>query len=193
MRRNLSNSEVRLLLSAVDLRSPFGRRDYLLIMLFYQTGLRVGEVSRLLVGLVSRGGRAFSSLDLPASLCKGRRGRVVPLNATARSCVEKMLQFNLSHGFSVAPAAPLFQNRNHTPLSVRSIQKLIKGYRLAAGLEIAATPHSLRHANATALSESGVPSRVVQAGLGHRRLSTTEGYLARDARHMAKHYEALGG
>ena len=39
MRRCLSNSQVRALLSAVDLNSPFGRRDYLLIMFLYQTGL----------------------------------------------------------------------------------------------------------------------------------------------------------
>jgi integrase len=52
MRRFLSNSQVRQLLSAVDLGSPFGQRDYLLIMFLYHTGLRVGECSRLLVTLV---------------------------------------------------------------------------------------------------------------------------------------------
>lgn len=145
MRRCLSVPEVRQLLSAVDLRSPFGQRDYLLIMFLYQTGLRVGECSRLLTQLVSSKGKAFRSLDLPAIFCKGPRGRVVPLNATARACVEKQLAFNQKRGFSVAPAAPLFQNRNHTPLSVRSIQKLIAGYRVAAGLEIRATPHTLHY------------------------------------------------
>lgn len=193
MRRNLSNSEVRLLLSAVDLKSPFGKRDYLLIMFLYHTGLRVGEASRLLVHHVSRKGRSIHSLDLPATLCKGRRGRVVPLNAAARSCVEKMLRFNSSRGFSVAPAAPLLQNSKHFPLSVRSIQKLIQKYRIESGLEVAATPHTLRHTHATALQDSGVPSRAIQTGLGHRRLSTTENYLAKNPQHLAKHYQVLGG
>ena len=85
MRRHLSNSEIRQLLSAVDLRSPFGRRDYLLIMFLYHTGLRVGECSRLLVSLVSRGGQTFESLDLPAIFCKGPRGRVVPLMQRGQS------------------------------------------------------------------------------------------------------------
>ena len=162
MRRHLSNSEIRQLLSAVDLRSPFGRRDYLLIMFLYHTGLRVGECSRLLVSLVSRGGQTFESLDLPAMFCKGPRGRVVPLNATARACIEKMLTFNKSRGFSTAPAAPLFQNSKHCPLSIRSIQLLIQKYRREAGLEIAATPHTIRHSHATALHESGAPVRVVR-------------------------------
>jgi len=193
MRRCLSNSEVRLLLSAVDLGSPFGQRDYLLMLFLYQTGLRVGECSRLLIRLVSSEGRAFRSLDLPAIFCKGPRGRVVPLNATARACVEKQLAFNRKRGFSVAPAAPLFQNSKHCPLSVRSIQKLLARYREKAGLEIAATPHTLRHSNASALLRSGVSTRVLQQGLGHRHLSTTERYLGVAPTDMAEAYAALGG
>lgn len=193
MRRHLSNSQVRQLLSAVDLRSPFGQRDYLLIMFLYQTGLRVGECSRLLVTLVSREGQAFHNLDLPAMFCKGPRGRVVPLNATARHCIEKMLQFNRARGLSTAPAAPLFQNRKHCPLSVRSIQQLIKRYRERAGLDIAATPHTIRHTHATALHESGVPTRAIQRGLGHRHLSTTEKYLGVSSQAMQSSYAALGG
>lgn len=193
MRRHLSNSQVRQLLSAVDLRSPFGQRDYLLIMFLYQTGLRVGECSRLLVTLVSREGQAFQDLDLPAMFCKGPRGRVVPLNTTARHCIEKMLQFNRARGLSTAPGAPLFQNRKSCALSVRSIQKLIKQYRERAGLSVAATPHTLRHTNATALHESGVSVRAIQRGLGHRHLSTTEKYLSVSPQAMKSSYAALGG
>lgn len=193
MRRCLSNSEVRLLLSSVDLRSPFGQRDYLLIMFLYQTGLRVGECSRLLVQLVSRDGVPFHSLDLPAMFCKGPRGRVVPLNATARACIEKQLSFNRARGLSSAPGAPLFQTRRCCPMSIRSIQLLVQRCRRLAGLEIAATPHTLRHTNATALMESGVPVRAIQRGLGHRHLSTTEKYLGVSPAVMKSSYAALGG
>ena len=103
MRRCLSNSRSGIF-SRLWISIPIWSSDYLLIMFLYQTGLRVGEVSRLLVQLVSRDGAAFSQLDLPAMFCKGPRGRVVPLNATARACIEKMLRFNRSRGFSVAPA-----------------------------------------------------------------------------------------
>ena len=132
MRRYLSNSQVRqLTLSSVDLRSGFGQRDYLLILFLYHTGLRVGECSRLLVTLVlNKSCQVRQQLDLPAIFCKGPRGRVVPLNTTARACITKLLTFNQSRGLSTAPAAPLFQNSKHRPLSVRSIQKLIQKYRL---------------------------------------------------------------
>jgi len=193
MRRSLTNSQVRQLLSAVDLSSPFGRRDYLLILFFYQTGLRVGECSRLLVHLVSRNGVPFQALDLPSMFCKGSRGRVVPLNATAQACITKLLEFNRSRGFSTAPAAPLFQNSKHCPLSIRSIQKLIKKYRLASGLEISATPHTLRHAHASALVGSGVPLPSVQRLLGHRSLNSTQVYTAPSHLELAQASAALGG
>lgn len=163
-------------------------------MFLYHTGLRVGECSRLLNLLVlSSSGAPRHQLDLPAMFCKGPRGRVVPLNATARLCISKMVSFNRSRGLSTSPAAPLFQNSKHCPLSVRSIQQLIKQYRERAGLDIAATPHTIRHTHATALHESGVPTRAVQHGLGHRHLSTTEKYLGVSPESMKSSYAALGG
>ena len=194
MRRYLTNSQARRLLGAVNLRSPFGQRDYLLIMFLYHTGLRVGECSRLLVSLVAtRDGLARHCLDLPAMVCKGPRGRSFPLNATARACIEKMLKFNRSRGLSVAPAAPLFQNSKHCPLSVRSIQLLIKGYREKSDLDVRATPHTLRHTHATVLQNLGAPVRAIQQGLGHLHLSTTQRYLGVDPVEMKRHYARLGG
>jgi integrase len=42
---SLSKSEIRQVLEVIDLDSPFGRRDYLLILFLFHTGLRVGECS----------------------------------------------------------------------------------------------------------------------------------------------------
>lgn len=194
MRRFLSNSQVRQLLSAINLQSPFGRRDFLLVLFLYHTGLRVGECSRLLVTLVvDKYGNPRQQLDLPAIFCKGPRGRVIPLNACARACIEKILKFNRSRGLSVAPGAPLFQNSKHCPLSVRSIQRLIQVYRIKSDLDLAATPHTLRHTHGTALHSAGVPIRVIQQGLGHRYLSTTEKYLGVSPVAMESAYAALGG
>ena len=67
---SLTPGQVRQLLGAVDLYSPFGRRDYLLILFLYQTGLRVGECSGLVTHMVYSQGSARSWLHLPASLCK---------------------------------------------------------------------------------------------------------------------------
>ena len=176
--RSLSKHQVRRLLSSVDLMKPFGERDYLLMLFLYHTGLRVGELSGLLVAHVAtREKQPRHQLDLPAMICKGTRGRVIPLNSVARACVSKILAFKRALGFSTAPAAPLFQNRKHGPLSVRSIQKLVKKHRLAADLDLAATPHSFRHGHASELVSAGASLPAVQQLLGHRKLSSTQVYV----------------
>jgi site-specific recombinase XerD len=172
----LSKSEVRQTLDAIDLGAPFGQRDYLLILFLYHTGLRVGECAGLVVHLVALDGQPRQYLHLPASICKGSRGRVVPLNRVAQACISKTLAFNTSRGFSTAPAAPLFQNRCHGPLSVRSIQQMVAGYREKAGLDVRATPHTFRHSHASQLVAAGVPTVHVQNVLGHRHLSSTQVY-----------------
>jgi len=173
--------------------APFGRRDYLLILFLYQTGLRVGECSGLVVHHVYSGGQAREWLHLPAPICKGPRGRVVPLNATARACVEKLIQFNRDRRFSVAPAAPLFQHRKHGPLSIRSIQKLIKRYREIADLDLRATPHTLRHSFASQLLASGGSLVSAQKILDHRRIASTQIYSHASLEQMKKDAAMLGG
>lgn len=187
----LTKSEVRQVLAAIDLTSPFGRRDYLLVLFLYHTGLRVGECAGLVTHLVALAGEPRQYLHLPAAICKGSRGRVVPLNAVAQQCVRKLLAFNSARGFSTAPAAPLIQNRCHGPLSVRSIQQLVAGYREKAGLDVRATPHTFRHSHASHLVAAGVPTVNVQKVLGHRHLSSTQVYTHVSKEQLLKSARAL--
>ena len=172
----LTRLEVRQVLNAVDLAHPFGRRDYLLILFLYHTGLRVGECAGLITHLVASAGKPRRFLHLSAAICKGSRGRVVPLNAVAQACIRKLLAFNSARGFSTAPAAPLFQNRCHGPLSVRSMQQIVELHRERADLDVRATPHTLRHTHASHLVNAGVPTVHVKEVLGHRHLSSTQVY-----------------
>ncbi|MFA5506919.1 MAG: tyrosine-type recombinase/integrase [Vulcanimicrobiota bacterium] len=128
-----------------------------------------------------------------ARVAKGPRGRVVPLNATARACVEKLVSFNQERGLSVAPAAPLFQHKKHGPLSVRSIQRLIKRYREFADLDLPATPHTLRHSMASQLLASGGSLVSAQKILGHRRIASTQIYSHASLEQMKRDAAALGG
>lgn len=131
----LSKAELRQILSVIDLSSPFGRRDFLLILFLFHTGLHVGECAGVITHLVAISGRPRQSLHLAAAVCKGSRGqnRVVSLNRVAQACIQKLLAFNASRGLSTAPAAPLFQNQIRGPLSASSIQQLLASYRELAG------------------------------------------------------------
>lgn len=190
---SLSPSQIRQLLGAVNVRSPFGRRDYLLILFLYQTGLRIGECSGLRVHHVFSQGQAREWLHLPAEICKGPRSRAIPLNATARACVEKQIEFNQQRGFSIEPAAPLFQHRKHGPLSIRSIQKLLERYRDLADLDLRATPHTLRHSFASNMLGSGGSLTSVQKILGHRRIASTQVYAHAGLAQLQKDAARFGG
>jgi len=66
------------LLGAINLSSPFGLRDHRMIMFALHTGLRVSELSFLDVHHVFRDGLPREILDLPASLAKLHKSRLIP-------------------------------------------------------------------------------------------------------------------
>ena len=64
-------------------------------------------------------------------------------------------------------------------------------YRYAAGLDVRATPHTLRHSNASHLVAAGVPTVHVQKLLGHRQLSSTQVYVTVSKEELARSSRAL--
>ena len=172
----LERNQIQRLLGGVNLQSPFGRRDYLLILFLFHTGLRIGEACRLTVDLVAYNGTPRDELHLPAYLTKTRKARVVPLNNVAQACVAKLLTFNADRGFSTAPIAPLFVWRNHRKLPPREAQRILQNLREKVGLSAKATPHTLRHSFASELVRAGVTLPTVKSLLGHQWLSSTQIY-----------------
>jgi site-specific recombinase XerD len=174
---NLIPSEVRRMLAAIDLNSPMGPRDHLLIVFAYTTGLRVGELASLNVSNVALNGVARQTLHVLPEVAKFRKGRLVPLNSLAQKAVAKLLAFNRARGFSTVNDAPLFVTKKHQRLSVRTIQWMVEQLRNKANIDFKATPHSLRHGFATVLLQRSGNLRAVKALLGHEYLTSTEVYL----------------
>src|SRR5205085_11497277 len=82
---------------------------------------------------------------------------------------------------AVAAAAPqppraVFLNHRGTPLTSRSVGRLVEKYLKRAGLDPRTSPHTLRHSFATHLLDNGADIRTVQELLGHRNLGTTQIY-----------------
>ena len=172
----LERHQIKTLLGGVNLQSPFGRRDYLLILFLFHTGLRIGEACRLTVDLVAHNGTPRDELHLPAYLTKTRKTRVTALNDVARACVAKLLTFNSERGFSTAPIAPLFVWKNHRKLPPREAQRILQNLREKVGISAKATPHTLRHSFASELVRAGATLPTVQSLLGHQWLSSTQIY-----------------
>lgn len=154
-------------------------RDRAILETLYATGMRVSEVSAARVGDVN-----LESMEMRV-LGKGSRERVVLLNQGATDCLKRYLEARLSADKGTinnegSPALdaeqPLFVSRQATPLSTRSVHRIVLKYARLAGLTKLITPHTLRHSFATHLLEGGADLRVVQDLLGHSSISTTQIY-----------------
>ena len=178
----------RQLLSVIRPGEPFGSRDHALIRFAVHTGLRSAELCALNVGdVLTRDGFARQWVDIVG---KGGLHRQVPVNSAAGRAVVDLVAFNRARGFSVAEVAPLLVTRCHKQLPTRSLRDIIQKYRERADLDVKCSPHTFRHTFASRLAGcASLP--VVQAALGHRRLSSTQVYSHVTAAQLADGVERL--
>jgi len=169
----LTESEARRVLRGPDLRTAKGVRDRALLELFYSTGLRLGELTRL----------TSADLDLRGlvvRVCqgKGAKDRMVPLGTTAAEWVQRYLT-KVRPAWSrcaTEPSAALWLSgkRHGAPLKAQMIRVLVRDYGRKAGVKL--TPHLWRHTCATHLVAHGANIVYVQKLLGHVSLETTQRY-----------------
>ncbi len=148
-------------------------RDHAILETYYSTGCRVSELATATVGDWER---EIGTLRVHG---KGNKERLVGVGAPAADALGKYFDATLverATRFGAPEKSPLFLGRGGARLSVRAIQNLVTRARLAAGVGVHATPHTLRHSFATHLLESGANLREVQEMLGHENLSTTQRY-----------------
>lgn len=171
----LSIKEVEKLLSAPDETTPRGLRDRAMLELFYSSGLRVSELSGLMLQQID--------LDLGALKVygKGSKERVCPMGSKAVKAIENYL----SNGrpFLVKPetGSPLFLSSRGKAISRKTIWVLVRKYTKAAGIDKPVKPHMLRHSFATHLLTGGADLRVIQELLGHADIATTQIYTSVEA------------
>ena len=165
--KHLTVEEVQRLLSLPDTAVPTGRRDQATLMLFYNTGLRVGELCALSRDDVLLPAEGWGVLQVVG---KGRRLHRLPIN---RPAADALLAY-LADREDGEPA--LFLNRSGNRFSVRGIALLVNRYLRAAGITDRAGPHLLRHTFATHALRARPNLRAVQELLGHAWVTTTQRY-----------------
>ncbi len=155
-------------------------RDKAILETLYSAGLRIHE----LVGLND------DDVDLLGEVVrvrgKGKKERLAPLGLPAVEALQKYLELRGRDG---PPGRPLFRNRFGARMSARSVQRMLKKYLLAVGLDPSLTPHKLRHSFATHMLDAGADLRSVQELLGHANLSTTQIYTHITPERLKKVYE----
>ena len=163
--RYLTLEESRRLLSSVDGKNK--TRDYCILCLFLNCGLRVSEM----VGLNLTDIRQDSLLIHG----KGSKERVVYLNDAAAEAINNWLLERKS--IAAVDKNALFLSSRRTRMSVDMVQVMLKKNLLRAGLDAGQySPHKLRHTAATLMLQNGVDVRTLQEVLGHESLNTTQIY-----------------
>jgi len=169
----LSRPEIDAILAGPDKATWLGRRDYALLLLAVQTGLRISELTSLERESIKLGTGAHVFC-----LGKGRKERRTPLTKHARSVLETWLKEPPRRGSSA-----LFPNLHGEHLSSDAIQSLLAKYTKIARQQCPSlhkkrvTPHVLRHSAAMELLQAGVDTTVIALWLGHESIQTTQVYL----------------
>ena len=165
----LTLEEVNRLMALPQGNGEYGLRDKAVLELLYASGLRVSELT----------GLNCDQLDLQNGLVrvlgKGKKERIVPVGKMARKALGAYLEQRAQEKTD-GSKKPLFLNKGHGRLSVRSVERVIDKYWKLSGIEKHITPHVLRHTFATHLLGNGADMRGVQELLGHTSLSTTQRY-----------------
>lgn len=162
----LTLSESIRLLEAIS--GPNEVRDYCMITLLLNCGLRVGE----LVGLNIQDVRE----DTIRVLGKGNKERQLYLNDACLTALDDYRALRPEPKDDVRNRNALFVSRNKTRLTTRSVENLVQKAMLQAGLDPRYSPHKLRHTAATLMLNNGVDVRTLQDVLGHENLGTTQIY-----------------
>lgn len=185
----LTVDEVFSLLEEPKKKDRFFLRDRAIMELIYSTGMRVSET--VATDLTD----ADFASELVKIKGKGKKERLVPFGSTACKALQQWLPARnqlianrITRGDEPEREA-LFLNNRGTRLTVRSVERMVAGYGLRAGIAVRVTPHALRHSFATHLLEMGMDLRMVQELLGHASLSTTQQYTHLNLEHLTKVYD----
>lgn len=175
----LNVQEVDRLLNAIDLSRPEGHRDRAMLETLYGCGLRVSELTALMITNL-RFKEGFIRVT-----GKGDKERLVPIGSSAIRCLSIYLdQFRMKEPAAKGHENIVFLNRFRKKISRVTVFNIIKMLGEKAGITKTISPHTLRHSFATHLIEGGADLRAVQEMLGHESITTTEIYTHLDREYL---------
>jgi site-specific recombinase XerD len=165
-----TRNEIQQLLSAIDIKSPCGYRNYAIILTLLDTGLRVSELTGLQLTDVRFEEGTFKVLG------KGNRERFVPFGKEVQHCLWHYCRF-----LRPLPSSPasdyLFLTQDGNRLNKNLIETLMTRYARKCHLTgVRCSPHTLRHTAAISFLRNHGDIFSLQRLLGHSSLEMTRRY-----------------
>lgn len=164
------------LLNVID--GNFQERDYAIITLFLNCGLRLSELVSIDIDKIKD--------DTLTVIGKGNKERTIYLNDACIDAINRYLEVRPIERIKEKNA--LFISRKNNRLSPKGVQYVVKKYLKKAGLDTNKySPHKLRHTAATLMYKYGnVDIRALQQILGHENVATTQIYTHIDDERLRK-------
>lgn len=161
----LTISQASALLQAVSGQNA--KRDYAILMLFLNCGIRRSELVGLNISDVYE--------DRIRVIGKGNKERIVYFGSACHKAIEAYMEER--NQIVLTDNRALFGSRNGNRISVTAVHRLVEKALLKAGLDATQfSAHKLRHTAATMMLSGGVDIKTVQEVLGHENLNTTQIY-----------------
>ncbi len=166
----LNYEEIDNILEGICLDNIYGVRNRLLLELIYATGIRLSEVSNLLIKNINFDDKTIKVLG------KGSKERIVYYGDYTKKYLEIYLNSVRRELLNGKTSEYLFLNKFGNKLGKGSIEKIVKSSTNVLSVKHNISVHTLRHTFATHLLNNGADIKTVQELLGHESLSTTEVY-----------------
>lgn len=145
-----------------------GFRDYTMMMVLFETGMRISELCHLKIDDLF-----FKEQEILIIKGKGGKARRVPIQQTCSRIVRKYLDIR---GELTTDA--LFVNINNESISVRALQEKMQNYGKAARIQgVRVSPHTFRHTMAKFYILNGGDPFTLRRILGHATLKMVEYYV----------------
>ncbi|MCD5396156.1 MAG: tyrosine-type recombinase/integrase [Candidatus Pacebacteria bacterium] len=156
-------------------------RNRAMLETLFATGMRISELLNLKKTDIDKSGRIFIK-------GKGKKERFVYLTPRAMKYIKKYLDYRGEDNFPYLfiPRRGKRAKDKNKKIAPNYLQERIKRYRELSGINVPISCHTLRHAFATYLAESGANPAAIQILLGHESLDTTTRYVHASDRYAEK-------
>ncbi|MBG9882728.1 tyrosine-type recombinase/integrase [Bacillus paralicheniformis] len=162
-----SRDQLKDLLRQPDLGTFTGFRDYTIMLLLIETGVRVRELTDICVKDIRW---EDSQIRIDG---KGYKERLVPIQATMKRQLRNYVQIR-----GDVPNEALFVTIDNTPLTIRQVQNRLRKYGRKANIKnVRCSPHTFRHTFAKMSVQNGADVFALQAVLGHTSLDMVRNYV----------------
>ncbi len=160
------------------------RRDALIVLFFYGSGVRLAE-------LVSIDRTDFDSgFENLKVLGKGNKERIVPIIGMLRRKIKEYLAFVDEEKICKSGEKALFLTEKGERINRSEVYRVVRELLTAEGVQGKRSPHVLRHTFATHLLNNGADMREIQELMGHASLQTTQVYTHNSIARLKEVYRA---